>query len=140
MMTAKDVMTRELLTVTPATPLREFARLCAEDNVSGAPVVRVDGALVGIISRTDLMRRLLEDDPMFGGSSPAEGLPSIGEDNRQVADVMETKVVSVAPDTPVHEVAELMVEDRIHRVLVVENDEPVGIITSLDLLAHYPEP
>ena len=60
---ARDVMTKELITVTPATPLSEFARICTEDGISGCPVTRADGALCGIVSKTDLLNRLLEEHP-----------------------------------------------------------------------------
>lgn len=136
-LTAKDVMTTEMITVTPATPLTEFARICAEDNVSGAPVVRVDGALVGIVSKTDLVQRLIEDHPRYGAGGP-EQFPSWNEDLRSIEDIMQQDVLTVSLDTPLAEIAQRMARDRIHRVLVMENDKLAGIVTSIDLLAHFP--
>ena len=135
MLTARDVMTSEMITVTPATPLSEFARICAEDNISGAPVTRVDGSLVGIVSKTDLIQRLLEDHPKHG---TVKEFPIWSEDLRQVGDIMQEDVLTVAPDTPLAEMAERMARDRFHRVLVMENDKLAGIVTSIDLLAHFP--
>ena len=132
--TAKDIMTTELITVTPSTPLSEFARICAEDSISGAPVVEVDGRLVGVVSRTDLVRRMLED----GGAHGTQGeLQLPDRDMRQVDDIMEAEVVTVPPTAPVKDIAVQMVENRIHRVVVIEDDKPAGIVTSLDVLAHY---
>jgi CBS domain-containing protein len=132
---ARDVMTTELITVTPGTPLSEFARLCAEDNVSGCPVTRVDGTLVGIVSKTDLVRRLLEDHPRLGAKRE---FPVWDEEVRQVGDIMTEEVLTVGPDTPISEIAERMARDRVHRVLVMEDDKLVGIVTSIDVLAHFP--
>jgi CBS domain-containing protein len=136
-LTAKDVMTAEVITVTPSTPLAEFARICSEDRISGAPVVRVDGTLVGIVTKTDLVQRMLDDDPKLGAAGEPE-LPALGEDVRQVADIMQREILTCARDAPVSELAERMSRHRVHRVLVVENDDLVGIVTSLDILSRYP--
>ena len=136
-LTARDVMTTEVITVTPATPLSEFARICADDSISGAPVVEVGGRLAGIVSHTDLIPRLLEKDP-FRESGAELDLPVAGREWRQVADIMTQEVLTVAPDTPLKEIAQRMARERIHRVVVMQNDDVAGIITSLDLLAHFP--
>jgi len=135
-LTARDIMTTEVLTVTPSTSLADFARICAEDGISGAPVVHVDGTLVGIVSKTDLITRMLEDDPKYGTS---EESPPWTDAARQVDDIMQTDVLTVEPDTPIHEIALGMAERRIHRVVVMEHDDVVGLVTSLDLLLHWPQ-
>lgn len=129
-LTARDIMTTEVITVTPSTPLKEFARICAEDKISGAPVVTVDGRLAGIVSRTDLLERLAEIrdlDPQAGEEMPGE-----------VQDIMQERIISVPPATTLDRVAKRMAEERIHRVLVTEKGKLVGIITSLDLLGRFP--
>ena len=135
-LSAKDIMKTEVLTVTPPPPLREFARIVTEDRISGCPVVRVDGALVGIVSKTDLIQRLLEDDPKFGseGDSPIQFESSV----RQVDDIMNPEVLTVGPDAELSQIAARMAEERVHRVVVMHNDRVAGIITSLDLLGSYP--
>lgn len=134
-MTAGDVMKTELITVTPSTSLTEFARLCAEDNISGAPVTRVDGTLVGIISKTDLVQRLMDTHPAHG--TVAE--PSFwDQDTLQVGDIMSEVVATVPPAATLGEIAERMAGDRIHRVLVTDAGKLLGIVTSIDLLAHFP--
>lgn len=134
-LTAGDVMTTQLITVTPSTSLTEFARLCAEDNISGAPVTRVDGTLVGVISKTDLVQRLLDTHPFHG--SVAE--PAIwDQDTLQVGDIMQEVVATVPVAATLPEIAERMARHRIHRVLVTEGPKLLGIVTSIDLLAHFP--
>lgn len=132
---ARDVMTTELITVTPATPLSEFARICAEDKISGCPVVRADGALCGIVSKTDLLNRLLDEHPRLGAPT---AFPVWDEDVRQVGDIMTENVLTVGPSTPLAEIAERMARDRIHRVVVMDGDRMVGVVTSIDLLSHFP--
>ena len=134
---ARDVMTKELISVTPDTPIAEFARICEEDNISGAPVIRIDGTLVGIVSRTDLVRRLLEDGRSFGTTAEFE-MPATHEDLRQVSDIMATDVVSFSPESSVSDIAARMARDKIHRVVVTEGDKVAGIVTSLDVLGCFP--
>jgi CBS domain-containing protein len=55
-----------------------------------------------------------------------------------VADIMTEDVLTVVPDTPIAEIAERMARDRIHRVVVLDGDKLVGIVTSIDLLSHFP--
>jgi len=132
-LTAKEIMSGDVIAVTPATPLKEFARLCAEDNISGAPVVRIDGTLVGVVSRTDLVRRMLEDDTRFGANEQR----SFELDERQVADIMNPDVLTVDEDTPVSSIANDMARQRVHRVIVMDNGRVVGVVTSLDVLGSY---
>lgn len=152
---ARHVMTSEVITVTPSTPLSEFARICAEDEISGAPVVTVDGRLVGIVSKTDLIARVLEGGHAFASNRDFRALFGLGEQDvgampgmaseseeevvGTVQDVMQTDVVSVGPDAPVHEVAWKLATEGIHRVVVTEGERLLGIITSLDLLRVFPE-
>lgn len=153
-LTASDIMTRDPVTVTPATTLTHFARICAEDEISGCPVVGVDGRLLGIASKTDLLERLLEGRHDYAASRDFRGLLGLGEEGISdlpdasgteeelygtIDDIMETDVVTVAPGAPLDEVARRMAEERIHRVLVVEGGRLLGLITSLDLLSHFPE-
>jgi CBS domain-containing protein len=149
---ARDIMTADLLTVTPATTLTQFARILTEDNISGCPVVTVDGRLVGIASKTDLLSRLLEGRHDFAASPDFRGLLGLGEEGilpgrgtaqeseeeifGTVEDIMEAEPVTVLPETSVLEVARALAENRIHRVLVVEKGKLLGIITSLDVIAH----
>jgi CBS domain-containing protein len=151
---ARDVMSSEVVTVTPETPLSEFARICTEDRISGAPVVTVDGRLVGIVSRTDLVEHLLEAGHAGRAHDDLRGLYLLGEEALEtrrgmaaeseveglgtVDDFMQTDVLVVPPDRPLPEIARGMAENRVHRVVVVEENRVVGIITSLDLLGRFP--
>jgi CBS domain-containing protein len=134
-LTAGDVMTTQLITVTPSTSLTEFARICAEDNISGAPVTRVDGTLLGVISKTDVVQRLLDAHPHHGTVDEAA---IWDQDTLLVGDIMQEVVATVPPTAPLPEVAERMARDRVHRVLVTEGRKLLGIVTSIDLLAHFP--
>ena len=135
--TAREIMTTDLITVTPTTPIREFARICVEDNISGAPVLNLDGSLAGLVSKTDLLERLLEYDPRHHVQE-TESLTDmwLGEEN-PVAEIMVEDMVTSSPDATIAEIAGIMAQHRIHRVVIVEDNKCVGMITSLDLLSNF---
>jgi CBS domain-containing protein len=153
---ARDVMTRDVVTVTLSTPVADVAQMFSEDQISGAPVVDAQDRLVGIVSRTHVLTGLLEErgegtqpalrtllglpeteeaEPEDGGDLPEpEGTAAV-----TVEDVMEGDPVTVAPDTALADVARRMAKDRLHRVVVVEGDRVVGILTSIDVLGRFSE-
>jgi CBS domain-containing protein len=139
----KDVMVCEPVCVDPSMTVRQLARIFEENEISGVPVVDTEGHVIGIASKTDLIRRCAEGTPDI---PPAYLFEVAFEQNGQdeelileppvcVEDVMTHDPVSVTPNTPVGDVARLMADKRIHRVVVVDDERfLVGIITSLDLL------
>ena len=111
-----------LITVTPETPLSDVQRMFVEEEIHGAPVVDDNGVVRGIVSSLDLLRDGDEDDDR-GNKGELTAL-----------DAMTKELVSVTPDTPITEIAQKMRLQHIHRVLVIENEELVGVVTSFDLL------
>ena len=146
---ARDLMQTHLVTVEPELPLIDVHRLFVEEEITGAPVVDETGRLLGVISSTDLLRAV-EEEHDSAGSEPNYfrewlefsgpdwvGAPSDFQDrltSLTVADAMTRGGITVAPDIPIEEVAAVMRRDRVHRVLVVENDLLVGILTTFDLI------
>jgi CBS domain-containing protein len=107
------------------TPLAEVCRLMVTEGISSLVVVDQDGYLQGLLSTTDLLRAHLAHDDWR--------LHPAGE-------VMSTDVVCVNPSSLLREVAELLVTNRIHRVVVVQMEEgkprPVAVVSSSDLAYH----
>jgi CBS domain-containing protein len=143
---AKDVMTPEPICVEPATDVRQLTRIFAENEFTGAPVLGNDGTVIGVVSVTDVVRRISEGtlniSPAFlfdivaeQESGDLEGVEYDTEQVITVEDIMTEGPETVTPDTPIAEVARLMHEGRVHRVVVVDGGGfPRGIITSLDLI------
>lgn len=147
---ARDVMTAEPVCVAPSTTIQELARVFKVHEISGAPVVDQGGTLLGVVSKTDLVRRAMKgssDMPpaslfevLFeqGDEDGAEGAEVIREPLAHVQDFMTKAPVTATPSTPVDEVVRRMFDHRIHRTIVVdEQNVPVGIITSLDMLGVF---
>jgi CBS domain-containing protein len=148
---AKDVMTPDPVCVTPSTTIRELARVFDQNEISGVPVVDKDGRVVGIVSKTDLIRRCSEGTDDIPPAFLFEVLSEQGEDEETsevmpeplvcVEDFMTEDPLMVSPDLSAGAIARLMFDKRIHRVIVAdEEDFPVGIITSMDLLGALARP
>jgi predicted transcriptional regulator len=143
----KDVMNPDIMTVDDDMTTDELARYLIEREISGAPVVDAQGHLIGVVSMTDLGRRLAEPSDLTEGEVSAfyrDDLFDVGpadfarratdEPPVMVRDVMTPVVHQVPVTATVAEAARLMIDRHIHRLVVTEGTDPVGIITSMDLL------
>jgi len=109
-------------TVPVGTPLAHVVAMFEERLISGAPVVDSTGKMLGLVSRTDVIGRLFRQGSI---------------DHAHVEDVMTPFVFRVTPHDPLERLVDIMLSARIHRVVVTLEDRPVGIVTTLDLLADY---
>ena len=146
---AKDIMTRDVVTVRDDMDLHDLAKLLLEKGITGAPVVDGDGHLAGVISQTDLvyygMTRgdELTDTSHFYQHARVEGqhIPKgfqIEDFNSGVvADVMTPVVHSVAESATVESVSRMMTRNHIHRVIVRRGRKVTGIISALDVLRYH---
>ncbi|MCQ4161426.1 CBS domain-containing protein [Roseomonas sp. GC11] len=140
-LTAKDLMTPDVVTVPPETPVLAIAQLLADRGISAVPVLSGDGAVLGIVTEADLIRRLAgQGDHQMGLlrqlfadlDRMAERYASTH--GATAADVMTVDVITVTPSTPVSAIAELMEEKHIRRVLVVDQGRLRGVVSRADLL------
>ena len=139
-MKAKDVMTADVVTVTPEATVGEAASLLNERRVSGAPVLK-DGRLVGMVTEGDLIRRreIGSDEEgqswwlrLLGTGGGAQGY--IKAHAKHIADVMTRKPVTVEEATPVAEIARLLETHHIKRVPVLRDGRLVGVVSRADLV------
>lgn len=139
-MKARDIMSNDVVTVTPSMDLERLLVLFREQRITGAPVVDDERRLVGIVSKDDVLYRRerreeqsgpLDVEQLFRGGFAALG----GEARRArtVSEVMTRDVVAAAPDDPVQEVCRRLWERRIHRLPIVESGRLVGLVSVLDV-------
>ena len=137
-MQARDVMTREVVTVGPETSAKYAAEVMAEHGFAALPVVDDDGRLVGIVAEADVLRDRVPPDPRLhlrrdGGAEPA-ALSLL------VHGVMTSDVRAVEPTADVADVARVFVDERLRSVPVVEGGRLVGIVSRRDLLRALVRP
>ncbi|MDE2262969.1 MAG: CBS domain-containing protein [Gammaproteobacteria bacterium] len=140
-MKAQDIMQRDLITATAETAMDDAVRMMVANRISGLPVVDAAGAVVGIISEGDLLRRTELGTgavaPGWIGWLAGQGRAAreyVRENARRVGEVMTVPVVTVTPQTELAEVVALMESRRINRVPVVQEGRLVGMLTRADLL------
>lgn len=118
MVTAKDIMTREVITIRAEAPSREALFKLIENQISGMPVVDEADEMVGIITEKDLLNLILS------GTLP----------QTTVIEVMTREVVSFPPDTPYEKICLSLIEHNYRRIPIVEGKKVVGIVSRRDLL------
>ena len=143
--TVADVMSRDVITVQPQTPLNQAIQILAERRITGLPVVDDAGKLVGVISETDLMWQETGVTPpayiMFLDSVIYLQNPTTYERDlhkalgQTVGEVMTTEAIVIKPEKPLQEAAKLMHEKHIRRLPVVDDTgKVVGILTRGDII------
>jgi CBS domain-containing protein len=140
-MKAADVMTREIVTVGPETPLAEAIRLMLEHRVSGLPVVDGAGQLVGLLTEGDLLHRAETgtDTVRLGWLQALLARGRMAEQyvhthGRRVQDAMTRDVLTVGEASPLEDVIRIMETRHVRRVPVVEGKCLVGIVSRSDLV------
>lgn len=140
-MKARDVLASHVITVGPELDLKAVANTLVANGISAVPVVTIDGSVVGIVSEGDLMRRAVSGverkrSRWLETFSLAEQLMAefVKAHGRKAKDVMTRQVISVSPDTPLQEIADLFEKHGIKRVPVIENGRLVGIVSRANLV------
>lgn len=130
-MRVAEIMSSPVTVVGPDTPLKVAVRLLVEHDVSAAPVVDDTGALVGLVSESDIMHIELHEDPR----RHARVVPKeTGDVPSRVEQVMTRDVVAVTEDADVADVAAMMIDRRIRSVPVVDGVRVAGIVSRRDVL------
>lgn len=140
-LTARDLMTTDVVSVPPGIPVTALAQLLADRGISSVPVTNVGGKLLGIVTEADLLRRLAgaEDAPIgwlrgVFGDADRQAVQYARTHGLEAQDIMTRDLVTVGPDATGEHCAHLMEERRIKRLPVVEDGRLIGIIARADLL------
>ena len=144
-MNAKDVMTTEVVTVSPETTVQDLAKILSEKGISGAPVVDADQRLVGVVSEGDLLHRAETGTERRVQRRRSWWLESVAAEQelardyvkahgRTVADIMTREVISAEETTDLADLAMLLETKRVKRVPVVSGGKLVGIVSRANLV------
>jgi CBS domain-containing protein len=143
-MRATDIMTRNVVTVSPEDQVQDVAKILLKHRISGVPVVDKSGKIVGIVSEGDLMRRSETDTDeqrswwlraLVGSETLAKEY--VRSHARRAADIMTTDVLTASPQTSLRDLASQMERNRIKRLPIVENGKLVGIVSRANLMQAF---
>jgi CBS domain-containing protein len=144
MLNASDIMTTEVITVKKETSLKELAGILYQYHINGVPVVDDDGALIGIICESDLIRKdkklhIPTVVTIFDAVVYLENPKNIEKEFQRVSattvgDLYTRKPVTVDEKTPIDEIATIMTQKKVYTIPVMDGDRLVGIIGKADLI------
>ncbi len=139
-----DVMTRDVITVTPETSLRELASILSEKHINGVPVVDDKGNVLGVVCESDLVNqnKPLHIPTVFvilDSVIPMENPWRYQKEFKRLAattvgDIYSQPPVSISPDTDLSEVARIMSERRLYTLPVIEGGKLVGVVGKADII------
>lgn len=143
MLTARDIMTKEVITIKPEATVEELARLLIEHKISGVPVTDETNRLIGIITENDLISqnkrlhiptviRLFDAYILLGSGKMEEEIKKMAA--ATVNDICTKKVVTITEETSVEEIATIMSERNIHLIPVIRDGFVVGIVGKADVV------
>jgi len=112
-MNAKDIMTRDIITVSPTMSVKKLAMTLIKNQISGAPVAGTNGTIVGVVSEADI----------------------VAKSGKNVKSIMSKKVISVSEETSVEEIARLMTAHGIKRLPVMKDGAILGIVSRADIVS-----
>jgi CBS domain-containing protein len=122
-----DVMSLEAITVRADATIEEARDVLHANVVSGLPVVDEEGQLVGVLSQSDLL---------WGPSLHVSALLRRKPSGLRVGELMTSPPVTVDVDTPLSDAARLMLDERVHRLVVVGgHGRPIGVLSAMDYVA-----
>jgi CBS domain-containing protein len=144
MLKVKDIMTKDIITVTPDTEVVKAAKILLEKRINGLPVVDDSGKLVGILCQSDLIaqQKSIPIPSLFtllDGFMPLKIMKRIDKEVEKIAAIMveqamTPKPVTVDPDADIEDVARLMVDKNYHTLPVLDGGKVVGIVGKEDIL------
>jgi len=144
MLTAKDIMTRNIFSVQMQTPVAELAKLLTSNNISGAPVLDDEGKVLAVVTESDLIDQskklhiptvITILDSVFYLENPDK----METEMKKIAGSSVKEICSgppkiVSPDTGLDEIATIMAEGNIHTIPVLDDGKMVGIIGKKDII------
>jgi CBS domain-containing protein len=140
----KDIMSTDVISVSPETEIVQAARIMIEKRINGLPVLDGDGRVVGILCQSDLVaqQKSVPIPSLFSlmdGFMPLTSLKKIEKEVEKIAaltvdQAMTAKPITVSPETGIEEVAGLMVDKGFHTLPVVQDGKLVGIVGKEDVL------
>ncbi len=144
MLTAKDIMTKNVVFVTPSTSVEELASLLVKNQISGVPVLDDEGLLYGMVTENDLIsqNKRLHIPTVVSFLDAAIYLESSKKFENEVkrltatkvGDICARKVITITEDTTLVDIATIMTEKKVHLLPVLKNNKVVGIVGKRDLV------
>ena len=144
--TAKDVMTKNVIMVEEDLVIDNLIGLFQKKNISAAPVIDKKKKLVGIVTKTDIIGTYIDAHidlnlkfglkDILGDTQEESSIEILSCTDLRAKDIMVSDPITVSENTTIKKMAEIMVDNRIHRLIVMRKNTIVGIVSTLDMLYY----
>lgn len=146
---AKDLMTEKVVCVTPETPIHDLIKLLVKNHITGAPVVDKEGSLVGVVSKTDIVEYDEKTNKKRGETTHKSFYDDTNGKLKKeldkflktktfgktlVKDIMTSRVITAQANDTIDRLAKIMHDKKIHRVIIQDQGQVVGVVSTLDIL------
>lgn len=150
MLTAKDIMSQNVISVQSETSVTELAQILTDNNISGTPVLGAGGKVIAVVTESDLIDQskklhiptvITILDSVFYLENPdkmEDEMKKIA--GTKVGDICSGPTITVGPETPLDEIATIMAERNIHTLPVLDNEKLVGVVGKKDIIKTLMEP
>lgn len=137
-MKVKDIMTTNVKTANPGTPVRDIVEVMCFNKISGLPVVNDNGDVVGVVSEKDVLRKMFPDIADIAREEGAPDFEKMEKDygdalTLKTSDIMSKLVASASPEMPIMKAVSIMCVQKIRRIPVVQGTKLMGIISLGDV-------
>jgi len=143
---ARDIMTRNIIVVEEDASINNLIRIFMDNKISCVPVVNKKNILVGIVTKTDVLSHFMDIDlhisvkdtlqDILEFSSEQRDLETVPDSEMKVRTIMTPNPITTGEDTTVESLANSMVNNNIHRLIITRDNEITGIVSTLDILYH----
>ncbi len=141
-MNVRELMTAEVLTVSPESPLKDVAAILAEHGISGLPVCDAEGRVLGVVSEGDILFKEQGQRERHGGPlawlvDGSRHKDTSKESARTAGEAMTSPAITITPDRPASAAARIMLDHGVNRLPVVRDGFLLGIVTGADLVRAF---
>ncbi|MFC1563154.1 HPP family protein [candidate division KSB1 bacterium] len=134
---AKDFMTKDIILIDEDMLISKVSNIFLENNISCAPVVNKEKKLTGVISKTNLISYIIGGDiDIVLKLERFDDIDLSFKEGIEVSSIMTQNPITADNDTPLEELAAIMTNNQIHEMIIMENDDIVGIISAFDFLYY----
>lgn len=146
---AKDLMTEKVVCVHPETPINDLIKILVKNHIHGAPVVDKEGRLAGVVSMTDIVEYDEKAGKKRGGVTKKSFYSDTNGKLKKdldkilkaknfgkilVKDIMTPRVITAQADDTIDHLAQIMYDKKIHRVIIQDKEQVIGVVSTLDIL------
>ena len=149
MPTAKDIMTRDVITIHYSASIRGLSRALAENGIMGAPVIDDDNGLMGMVSMRDIMREEIRSfgstpdyqdiSELFSSALDMEETEGVAVRRLWVEEIMSREIHTADETATLRELCAIINEHKVHRLPILRDGKLVGLVTATDLIRTIAE-